>query len=195
MLAAVILSGGASRRMGSPKALLPYQGRTFLGHLLNVTVQPQIGTRRIVLGAHAELIADALHLPDGEIVINEDWGKGQLSSLQTALRTLPPATDGILLCLVDHPMISATLIRNLIDRFYSSRKPIVVPSYQGRHGHPVIFASSLFEELLLAPIEKGARTVVHAHAAEVEEVSTEEEGCVLNLNDPDAVQKALRRAD
>jgi molybdenum cofactor cytidylyltransferase len=59
MLAAVILSGGASQRMGSPKALLPYQGRPFLEHLLAVTRHPKIGTRRIVLGAHAELICGA----------------------------------------------------------------------------------------------------------------------------------------
>ena len=195
MLAAVILSGGASRRMGSPKALLPYRGRTFLDHLVDVTFQPQIGMRRIVLGAHAELIANATRLPADEIVINEEWEKGQLSSLQAALRTLPPETDGILLCLIDHPMISATLVRNLIDRFYSSQKPIVVPSYEGRHGHPVIFSSSLFEELMLAPLEKGARTVVRAHAGELEELSTDEEGCVLNINDPDTLQQALGLAD
>ena len=195
MLAAVILSGGASRRMGSPKALVPYRGSTFLEHLVNVTVQPRIGARRIVLGAHAELIAKAIHLPAGEIVINEEWEKGQLSSLQAALRSLPAATDGILLCLVDHPLISATLVRNLIDRFYSAKKPIVVPCYEGRHGHPVIFSSSLYEELLHAPLESGARIVVRAHADEIEELSTEEEGCVLNINDPDALQKALLRAD
>ena len=195
MLAAVILSGGASRRMGSPKALLSYHGGTFLSHLIDVTTQPQIGARRIVLGAHAELIARSMQLPAGEIVINEEWEKGQLSSLHAALRSLPPATDGILLCLIDHPLISATLVGNLIERFYSAGKPIVVPCYQRRHGHPVILSSSLYEELLRAPLEQGARTVVRAHRAEVEELSTNEEGCVLNINDPAALHKALHGDD
>src|SRR5271163_1850658 len=106
MLAAVILSGGASRRMGSPKALLPYQGRPFLEHLLDVTVHPKIGMRRVVLGAHAEPIAKAIALQANDVVINEDWEKGQLSSIQAALRSLPPETDGILLCLIDHPLVS-----------------------------------------------------------------------------------------
>ena len=191
MLAAVILSGGASRRMGSPKALLPYQGRPFLEHLLDVTALPEIGVRRVVLGADAEPIAKAIRLKPEEIVINTDWEQGQLSSIQAALRSLPPGTDGMLLCLIDHPLISADLVRELIDYFYASKKPIVLPVYEGRRGHPVIFSSALYEELLRAPKETGARAVVWAHAGEVAELRTNEEGCVLNLNDPETMRKEL----
>jgi CTP:molybdopterin cytidylyltransferase MocA len=191
MLAAVILSGGASSRMGSPKALLPYQGRPFLEHLLEVTSRPEIGVRRVVLGAHAEPIEKAVKLKHDEVVINENWEKGQLSSIQAALRSLQSGTDGILLCLVDHPLVSAALVQDLIQQFYKTKKAIVLPVYQGRRGHPVIFPAKLYDELLRAPQETGARAVVWAHADEVEEVRTNEEGCVLNLNDPDAMQKML----
>jgi molybdenum cofactor cytidylyltransferase len=93
MLAAVILSGGASQRMGSPKALLPYQGRPFLEHLLEVTIHPKIGVRRVVLGKHAEAISAAVQLTAEEIVINERWEQGQLSSIQEGIRSLPAGTD------------------------------------------------------------------------------------------------------
>jgi molybdenum cofactor cytidylyltransferase len=191
MLAAIILSGGASRRMGSPKALLSFQGRPFLEHLLDVAHHPKIGVRRIVLGADAEPIAKEVDLAPGEIVINEEWEKGQLSSLQAALRSLPPQTDGAILLLIDHPLISSTLVDELIETFYKSGKPIVLPVFDGRRGHPVIFSAALYEELLNAPPETGARSVVWAHSAEVQIVQTNEEGCVLNLNDPDTMQKGF----
>ena len=202
MLAAVILSGGASSRMGSPKALLAYQGRPFLEHLLEVTVHPKIGVRRVVLGAHAEPIAKNIVLAADEVVINDDWEKGQLSSIQAAIRSLPdskggaaPKTDGLLLCLIDHPLISSDLVNELIEQFYVTRSRIVLPKYEGRRGHPVIFPAALYDELLHAPVDKGARAVVWAHAADVLEVPTNEEGCVLNLNDPETLLRATERAE
>ncbi len=195
MLAAVILSGGSSSRMGSPKALLPYQGRPFLEHLLEVTVHPQIGERRVVLGAHAESIAKSIDLSADEIVINDEWERGQLSSIHAAIRSLPAGTDGLLICLIDHPLISVDLVNELIEQFYVTHANIVLPVYEGRRGHPVIFPASLYDELLQAPMEKGARAVVWAHAEEVLEVPTNEEGCVLNLNDPETLQRATGGAD
>jgi CTP:molybdopterin cytidylyltransferase MocA len=195
MLAAVILSGGASSRIGSPKALLPYQGRPFLEHLLEVTKHAKICTRRVVLGAHAAAITKTVPLAADEVVINEDWEKGQLSSIQTALRSLPANTDGMLLCLIDHPLISASLVNDLIEEFYKSATNIILPTYEGRRGHPVIFPARLYEELLNAPIDRGARAVVWAHASDVSEVSTTEQGCVLNLNDPETLRRAMGTAD
>lgn len=191
MLAAVILSGGSSSRMGSPKALLPYQGRPFLEHLLEVAAHPKIGVRRVVLGAHAEPIArEVSGLSADEIVINDEWEEGQLSSIQAAIRSLPEGTDGMLLCLIDHPLISAALVGELIEQFYATHAPIVLPVFEGRRGHPVIFASAVYDEVLHAPMDKGARAVVWAHAKQVLQVPTTEEGCVLNLNDPETLQRA-----
>src|SRR5260370_29977113 len=107
----------------------------------------------------------------------------------------PHRTDGLLLCLIDHPLITAALVNDLIEQFYAARTKIVLPVYHGRRGHPVIFPAALYDELLRAPKDKGARAVVWAHAADVLEVPTNEEGCVLNLNDPETMHRATGPAD
>jgi molybdenum cofactor cytidylyltransferase len=191
MLAAVILAAGESRRMGSPKALLPYQGRPFLEHLIEVTRHEKVGVQRVVLGSGAEEIRDKLGLEAANVVVNARWTEGQLSSIQAGVRALSEGTDGMLLCPVDHPLVSAALVAELIAKFYASKKAIVLPTYLGKRGHPVIFASTLYAELLEAPASKGARAVVWAHAGEVLEVPTDEEGVVLNLNDPEGLRKAM----
>jgi len=192
LLAAIILSAGASTRMGRPKALLPYREGTFLEHLIQVTRHPRVGVTRVVLGAGAEEIRMIAKLDFSMVVVNANWEKGQLSSICEGIRSLESVeTDGIILCPVDHPLVSARLVSDLIGQFYLNRKSIVAPTYNGRRGHPVIFSSALYGELLAAPADKGARAVVWAHSADVLEVPTDEEGVVLNINDPDMMRRAI----
>lgn len=194
-LAVAILAGGESRRMGSPKALLPYRKKTFLEHLIEITRHARVGVTKIVVGAHAQEIAASSPSWSESIVVNENWQQGQLSSIQAAIRSLlPGATGGLILCPVDHPMISAELVARLIDEFDSTGKLIVLPAYRGRRGHPVIFGAALYDELLSASPEVGARQVVWEHSAEVAELPTEQEGVVLNINDPETLKRALESA-
>ncbi len=146
----------------------------------------------MVLGANAESICKKIKLDPAAVIINTKWKKGQLSSIQAAIRSLRSGeTDGILLCLIDHPLISAALVGQLIHQFYESGKLIIIPTYNSKRGHPIIFSSALFGELLEAPPEVGARAVVWNHRDDVLEMPTEEQGVVLNLNDPDTLQRAM----
>jgi molybdenum cofactor cytidylyltransferase len=202
MLAAVILAAGESRRMGQPKALIPFpeksaarssQAKTFLEHLIEVTRHSRVGALRVVVGAHEREIRARVRLADECVVVNREWEKGQLSSLQAAIRNLPAGAEGIIVCLVDHPLVSAKLIASLIEAFDGAKNKIVIPRFRGRRGHPVIFPKTIFAELLAAPEDVGARAVVRAHAAEIIEVPTEEEGVVLNLNDPATLARILNQ--
>jgi molybdenum cofactor cytidylyltransferase len=202
-IAVVILAAGESRRMGQPKALLPFPeqfpsapsqraktAKTFLEHLIEVTHHPRANILRVVVGAHEEEIRARVKLQNDAIVVNENWGTGQLSSLQAAIRSLPAGeTEGMLVCLVDHPLISAQLVSTLVEAFERDTNKIVIPTYRGKRGHPVIFPSALYAELLgareNAPENIGARAVVRAHAADVVEIPVNEEGVIVNLNDPE----------
>lgn len=185
--------------MGSPKATLPMftteatPGKvTFLDHLVTLARHPRVGMLRVVLGANADKILRRVPLKPEWVVNNPHWKEGQLSSIQAALRSLPAGqTDGITLFLVDHPLISQSVVDQLVSAFYSAKAPVVIPTYRGKRGHPVVFSSSLYEELLSAPADTGARAVVWAHKGEVLEVETNEEGVIFNLNDPDSLREAL----
>ena len=193
-IAGIILAAGASSRMGDDKALLEWAGKTFLEHLLTALKNSQVGLVRVVLGANAEEVEKRIRFGAEEVVVNRHWQQGMLSSLTAGLDSLPPDTEAAIVCLVDHPCISSRLIQALTEKFRTSRKPIVIPTYQGRRGHPVLFAASLFDELRAAPMDVGARHVVRQHASEVLEVPTDEEGVVLNTNDRTDYEKILRMA-
>jgi molybdenum cofactor cytidylyltransferase len=125
-----------------------------------------------------------------DLVINPDYKQGQLSSLAAAIRSIEAGSDlervdGILVHLVDHPYINADLVNIMIDRFYETKKLIVVPRFQGRRGHPVIFSRALFPELLAAGIDQGAKPVVHAHRDDTLEIDTADEGVLVDIDTPE----------
>ncbi len=185
MVSGVILCGGTSRRMGSPKGLLTIAGKSFLRHLVEVLESARILDVAIVLGADADKIAPALDWFRGRIVINEQWQKGQIASINAGLEALDKADlHGAMICPVDHPLVTQQLLVRLLQEFWKSKKAIVIPVYKGRRGHPVIFRTSLFPELKQASPDLGAREVVHNHRDDVVEVETEEEGVVINIDTP-----------
>lgn len=188
MIAAIILAAGESRRMGSPKALVPLRGLTFAEHLLTATRHPRVGLTRIVLGAGAADIRSRLRAEVAEIVVNQEWEKGPLSSIQAGLRSLEGTeVEGALICPVDHPLVTQHLVSSMIEAFDATNCAIILPTYHGRRGHPVLFRSTLFSELTAAPMDTGARAVVRAHANDIASVPTEEEGVILNLDEPAAL--------
>jgi molybdenum cofactor cytidylyltransferase len=190
MIVAVILSAGESSRMGRPKALLPIDGVRFVEKIVAALKSTDIGNITVVLGHHAEEMRQKIGDLPVTILVNHDYKQGQLSSLQVAIRHLESSSegspvDGILVHLVDHPYISATLVDLMIDRFYETKKLIVVPRFQGRRGHPVIFARALFLELLAAGTDQGAKPVVYAHRDDTLEIDTEDQGVLIDIDTPE----------
>src|SRR5438105_2241528 len=137
MIAAIVLAAGKSERMGRPKALLPIRGTTFLENILSAISQSSIEHTVVVVGHHRNEIAERLDLPD--VVFNPDYEQGMITSFQAGIRALPPGTRGALLFLVDHPIVESATIESLVAAFVPGR--IVLPVFEGRRGHPVLFAA------------------------------------------------------
>jgi len=193
MVVAVILAAGESRRMGRPKAFLPIEGQTFIERIVNVFKESKVEKILVVLGHNADETKNQIsHLPVS-VIVNEDYSKGQLSSLHAAVRSLSgESVDGIVVHLVDQPFVSTEVIDLIIDNFYSSKKLIVLPCYHGRRGHPVLFSKALFPELLNAPLDRGAKTVVHAHPAETLMIEVDDERVTVDLDTPEQYQRYIR---
>jgi molybdenum cofactor cytidylyltransferase len=198
VVVAIVLAAGESTRMGRSKALLDDpDGRPFAARLVRTFADAGVPDIIVVTGrdhaAVAEaLAADRLPVPPA-LVNNPDPSRGQLSSLLVGLDAAATrGADGILVTLVDIPMVRASTIRAVVDAWRSQRAPIVRPAMGDRHGHPVLFDRAVFEELRGAPLAEGAKTVVRAHAAAVVNVPVDDEGCVADVDTPDDYD-AMRR--
>ncbi|HLX43086.1 MAG TPA: nucleotidyltransferase family protein [Bryobacteraceae bacterium] len=187
--AGIILAAGASSRMGSPKALLEYRGETFLNRLIRI-LSPSCDPVVVALAHHAALIR-AQADPRAQFVVNPDPDRGQLSSLQTALAVIPANVDGFFFIPVDCPAAEPSTV-SLLAEAVAHRDPatlVVVPQFQGKHGHPVFAAAPLIQEFLALPPTAQARQVVHAHKSATRYIDVDDPGILADIDDIEAYRR------
>jgi molybdenum cofactor cytidylyltransferase len=184
MIAGLILAAGESSRMGRDKSLLTYRGQTFLETIVATLREAGIERIAVMLGHHAEEIERTVQLPGVEVVVNAAYRLGQTSSLQAGLQALDaPDLEAAVLCLVDHPAVSARTVRQLVDSFRASLAPVVIPTHQGRRGHPVVIGRTLFPELLNLSPEQGASFVIREYRDRTSFVEVDDQGILLDVDD------------
>jgi molybdenum cofactor cytidylyltransferase len=186
MIAGLILAAGESSRMGSDKALLTCQGQTFLEKAFETLRAAGVDRIAVVLGHHAEEIQGAVNLAGAQVVINLYYKQGQTSSLQAGLRALEtPDLEAVVLCLVDHPAVTVDALRRLLERFEQTRAQVVIPTFEGQRGHPVVLGRQLFPELLGLNPQEGAHIVVRKYRNATQFVEVEDRGILLDVDDPE----------
>lgn len=184
MIAGLILAAGESARMGQDKALLAYRGRTFLETIVATLREAGVEKIAAVLGHHADEIRRAVNLKAAEVVVNENYARGQTSSLQAGLRALACSElEAVVLCLVDHPAVNSGTIQKLITNFRESSAPVVIPTFQTQRGHPVLIASWLFDELLRLGPDVGANGVMRKYREATRFVEVNDAGILLDIDD------------
>ena len=194
----IVLAAGRSRRMGRAKALLPAgpTGETFLSRIVRGLREGGVDDVLVVVADGGTSLSDALasEQPPPRLVVNTNPELGQLSSLQVGLRAVNhPGIGGIVVTLVDVPLVSAETVRALLDAHRLTRAPVVRPVRRGRHGHPVIFDRSVFEELRHAKGNSGAKDIVHSHLEESVDVAVEEDGPFLDIDTPADYERVFKR--
>jgi molybdenum cofactor cytidylyltransferase len=200
VIVGIILAAGDSTRMGFPKALLhDPDARPFVARLVRTFSSAGVSRILIVTGRqHAAIVAAvAADNPPASphFHTNPDPARGQLSSLWIALDAIArDDVESILVTPVDIPMVRSSTIAQVIDEWRKTRGVIVRPAVGDRHGHPVLFDRSVFDELRRAPLTQGARVVVHAHAADVVNVPVEDEGCVIDIDTRADYDRLMKRS-
>ena len=161
-LAAIILAAGESTRMGRPKALLPWGGTTLIDWQVRQMSLADVDDVVVVLGHEAEVTGPAV-TERCRVVVNEAYQEGRASSLRLGAATLTDATEAILVLGVDQPRPDWISAR-LIDTWRRTAAAIVVPSFEGRRGHPVLVDASLVGELRSVRDDTlGLRAVLDRH--------------------------------
>ena len=163
--AVVILAAGQSSRLGSPKQLLQFNGKSLLQHSVEEALQTHLPVI-VVVGAKSQLIKDALKEFNVSIAENNRWHEGMSTSLQCGLaaaKNLKDEIDGIIFMVSDQPFVSITLLSNLLKAQNENSLPIVASGYAGRLGTPVLFHKFFFDELMNLQGDMGARKLIEKY--------------------------------
>lgn len=190
-VAAIILAAGASRRMGEPKPLLPWGGRTLLAWELDELMSSCADEIIVVTGNRSEAVRRSLGDGARYCVFNQQWGQGRATSLARGARALIErgvTPEAIVVQNVDQPT-RAEIIDRLVGELRSSGAEAVQPSYRGKAGHPVVLDGALLLELAAAREETmGLRAVIEAHPARLIEV--DDPVVRIDLDTPDTLDEA-----
>ena len=167
MISAILLAAGESRRMGEFKQLLRLGDKSFVEHCADNLLASRVDEVIIVTG-HRELeVRRAIGDRPVSFARNLEYQSGMATSIKRGVQALSESTRACLLALVDQPQISADVINRVIETYEAVRAMIVIPTYQGRNGHPILLDLRLKEEILTMDPEQGLRQVVRAHSDRV----------------------------
>ena len=142
----VVLAAGSSRRLGTPKQLLPFAGTTLLGACVHLARACSFDQIIVTLGGAAAAVLEAVALDDVDVALVDDSGSGCSSSLQASLRRVDPAAAGIVVMLGDQPGVAAATVERLLSE--GTSEPIALCRYHDGLGHPFWLARTMFGELL-----------------------------------------------
>lgn len=204
-IAAIILAAGSSSRMGAGrhKLFLPLGERPVLIHVLEAVLAAQTRPIVLVLGHQAAqartLLNPYLHLPDLQIMENPAYQQGMSTSLRAGLQALtgsneyiaPEHIGGAIILLGDQPLITTSIIDDLVATWQTGGKRIVAPLYNGKRGNPVLFCADLFPELAAVTGDEGGRRVIEHHRQEIATVEVADAQASFDVDTWEAYQQVV----
>ena len=173
MISAVLLAAGESLRMGDFKQLLDFQGKTFVACCADNLLGSRADEVIVVTGHREADVRSALAGRPVRFAHNEDYRSGMSSSVKRGIEAVSKEARACLVALVDQPQITTEIINRVLEAYEKTGSFVVIPTYDGRNGHPILLDMSLRDEILGIAANEGLRQVVHAHKPARIAVSTE----------------------
>ena len=187
MPAAIVLAAGRSRRMGGRnKLLMTIDGVPMVRHVVNALDSAGITVIRVVTGHQAPAVRAALEGCPVSFVDNSDHEAGLSTSLKVGLDALPTSCGAAFVCLGDMPAVTGPALRSLARAWQGSEsKAIVVPTWNGRRGNPVLWDISLFQAMRRVAGDAGARHLIGEYADYVIEVAMDDGAVLVDIDTPE----------
>ncbi|HEX2970541.1 MAG TPA: nucleotidyltransferase family protein [Bacteroidales bacterium] len=181
-IAAIILAAGESKRMGRPKMLLPFRGRTIIETVVKNIKDSGIENILAVTGAEREITANLLNQNSVNFCINNNYREGMLSSVICGIRNISGDPEAIFIFPGDQPLISPVTIKSMISNYRTSEFGIFIPVFKGRRGHPLLIDRHYMMEVEKLNTEEGLRALAIMHPDDVSEVETNDPGILKDFD-------------
>jgi len=196
--AAVVLAAGTSTRMGTAKQLLQLDDRPLLQHVLNCVRASGVKEIVLVLGFAAEEIQKEIDVQSARVVLNESYRRGMGTSLKVGLSAVGPQCAGALIVLADQPFVRPVTLDLLMAEHHRGKAQIVIPTYRGFRGNPVLLDRSVFAEVMALDGDIGCRAIFGDHLEGIVKLPVDDAGILLDIDqesDLDTLRRGGNRAE
>ncbi len=192
---AIILAAGEGSRIGTPKALLKANGRSFIERVIDTLIIAGIEDITVVLGADAENTKTLIDTSVVEVVYNPDYSGGQFSSIKKAVENIRPIGD-IAIFPVDHPLVEPNTVSLLIEASSTDKgNKAFIPVYKGRNGHPVLLKKQLVKDIINAERDTTLRDIIWKDPSVIHRVIVDDPGIIMDIDTPNDYKQYIMRLE
>jgi molybdenum cofactor cytidylyltransferase len=193
-LAGIVLAAGESRRMGTPKQLLPFGERTILERVVDTLLTAGVGQVIVVLGHLADRVRTVLGDRPVQAIVNGAYRQGMLSSVKCGVQAISTDHNAVLFALGDQPQIDSAVVREVIRAYRAGDAGIVIPRYNGKKGHPIIINLSRYREAIIdLPDSLGLNALMQEYADDVHLIDVTTEDIIHDIDVPEDYTRELAR--
>jgi molybdenum cofactor cytidylyltransferase len=165
-VAGILIAAGESKRLGTPKQLLPWRGKKLLEYVIQTISNCNIDPIHVILGSNYEQITSVINFQGVKIINNKNWKDGKGTSISLGIQSLPEKVKAAFIFVVDQPFLNANLIESLHNLYKKNDVDIVAPFVHGIQSNPVLFNQSVFQELIKLKGEEGGRDIFNKYRLE-----------------------------